>query len=81
MSMSIAIAGTDGIVLATDGLSSTATRGGMKYDHEQKLWQVSQAVGLTAAGDNGKYAHTLIDRFVSNLKTSSPERFQWQSNC
>jgi len=62
MSIAIGLIGTDGIVLATDSRLSRQ-EGGATYheDNSQKLWALTETIGLMSTGYNSGYRHFLVD--------------------
>jgi 20S proteasome alpha/beta subunit len=62
MSVAMGLIGIDGIVLATDS-RLTMQEGNITYheDTSQKLWKLTNEIGLMSTGYNSGYRHFLVD--------------------
>ncbi len=74
MSLSIALRGTDGIVLVTDD-RTTYTGGGIekRRDGSKKLWEIGNRFGLLSVNNNQGSASYLIEKLVDTFE--HPEKY------
>jgi 20S proteasome alpha/beta subunit len=73
MSIAIGLIGTDGIVLATDSRMSVGTETGVHYpdDNSQKLWKLTDNLGLTSVGSQQGYRQFILEMCQRKLKESN----------
>jgi 20S proteasome alpha/beta subunit len=73
MSISVALIGKDGIVLATDSRVCSITAGFGAQSHDDncpKLWNIGN-IGISVAGNLGGYEGILIEDFKKHINNSS----------
>jgi hypothetical protein len=70
MTITVALKGIDGIVLATDSQLTMST-----YNtYSSKLWRLTDKIGLISAGYDSGYRHFLIDYFIHRLKVTAKDK-------
>jgi len=72
MSIALVFIGTDGILLATDSRMTVGTDINVDYwdDNSQKLWKLTDNLGLTSVGSQQGYRQHLIEICQRRLKES-----------
>jgi 20S proteasome alpha/beta subunit len=72
MSIAIGFVGIDGVLLATDSRMKVGGESGVNYpdDNSQKLWELTDNLGLTSVGSQQGYRQFLLEICQRKLKRS-----------